>query len=256
MDLAENFLVKEKIPAGYLVSSLDSSAVATVEKSSLNNPALLGIVSTKPATTMGELIEGNVAPIALTGRVPAIVTTRNGNILMNDHLSVSSLVGVGAKQLHPGTSIGTALESTSNWNNYTCKTASTLDSITWPEDDGTNPEKPCFKLLDGTYVGKIMVFVNNTPYDPYAFGINDIGSLTLGGNPLTGYTVSSPLGIVRRISAYSDLVVARLQVGLLEVKKISIRKMDIIAKLQELSKIEISQQNQINALTKQIEKIK
>jgi hypothetical protein len=41
-----------------------------------------------------------------------------------------------------------------------------MDTIVWPADDGTNTAKPCFKLPDGTYVGKIMTFVNVTWFAP------------------------------------------------------------------------------------------
>jgi hypothetical protein len=41
-----------------------------------------------------------------------------------------------------------------------------LEAIQWPDDDGTNPAKPCFTLPDGTYIGKIMAFVNVGWWEP------------------------------------------------------------------------------------------
>lgn len=37
----------------------------------------------------------------------------------------------------------------------------------WPVDEnGDNPTKPCYQLPDGTFVGKIMVFLNISVYNP------------------------------------------------------------------------------------------
>jgi hypothetical protein len=47
-----------------------------------------------------------------------------------------------------------------------CKTAASIERIEWPEDNGKNSKRPCFRLPDGTYVGKIMAAVNVTWYDP------------------------------------------------------------------------------------------
>ena len=49
-----------------------------------------------------------------------------------------------------------------------CPIIPSIDSIVWPKDDGKNSLKPCFRLPDGTYVGKVMVAVNVSWYDPKA----------------------------------------------------------------------------------------
>jgi hypothetical protein len=42
-----------------------------------------------------------------------------------------------------------------------CPAAASLDQIPWPADvENYNPENLCFKLPDGTYIGKIMAYVN------------------------------------------------------------------------------------------------
>jgi len=52
--------------------------------------------------------------------------------------------------------------------NNSCQIVSSIEEITWPEDDGKNSLKPCFLLPDGTYVGKIMVMVSLSWFNPKA----------------------------------------------------------------------------------------
>jgi len=109
--------------------------------------------------------ESMLTPVALSGRVPAIVSSENGTIANGDAITSGSIPGVGVKAVNAGTTVGKALEPFAP-TDAACPAVSSFDSIVWPADDGTNTAKPCFKLPDGTYVGKIMTFINVTWFAP------------------------------------------------------------------------------------------
>jgi len=90
-----------------------------------------------------------------------IVSTGNGNILEGDHITSES-GEYGIKAVTAGPTIGKALESTDVWNDGVCNSVGSFEEINWPTDDS----KPCYKLPDGSYVGKIMAFVNVGWHDP------------------------------------------------------------------------------------------
>jgi len=109
----------------------------------------------------------NVVPIAHLGEASTMVRILPGEeIKTGDPISITPLTGVGGKATSAGEILGRALEPTSLWNQASCPAVSSIDAINWPEDDGSNPSKPCYKLPDGSIVGKIMVFVNVSWYDP------------------------------------------------------------------------------------------
>jgi len=74
------------------------------------DPLMIGVISKSPAMTLGEGGE-NKRPVALVGRVPVKVTTKNGEILVGDYLTSSDIPGVAMKATKPGRVIGIALES-------------------------------------------------------------------------------------------------------------------------------------------------
>jgi hypothetical protein len=149
-----------------------------------NSDEVLGVISTNPGfvgmlaedatdneitenITNGEEIDPHYQPVGLLGQVPVKVTNLNGKIKLGDPINLSSLPKYGAKATKTGQIVGRATQSTEHWNNQTCPVVSSLDDINWPNDKtGTNKAKPCFRLPDGTYVGKIMVYVNVSWYDP------------------------------------------------------------------------------------------
>ena len=156
-DLAEWISYTGQKPvAGELLSAANASQ--TVEKSNgAYQRGLLSFVSTKPHTTMGKQTENSV-PIVLAGRAPVIVTTRNGNIKNGDPITSSSMPGVGMRAWKAGITVGKALENTDDWNDANCPAVSSYENISWPEDDGTNPARPCFNV-NGVYIGKIMMMM-------------------------------------------------------------------------------------------------
>lgn len=167
MDIAENYYVSSPLIPGTLVQIAPNNTSAVEKAAADTNRTMIGVVSTNPAMILGEGIadESMLTPIALTGRIPAIVSSENGTITNGDAITVSATSGVGTKAIDAGTIVGKALEPFTP-DDATCQEASSIEGITWPEDDGTNPQKPCFKLPDGTYVGKIMTFANVGWYEP------------------------------------------------------------------------------------------
>ncbi|MDX9739298.1 MAG: hypothetical protein RBT33_02985 [Candidatus Dojkabacteria bacterium] len=147
----------------------DVNAKEKVVACTSGNQRIIGVVTTKPYTTMGEnrldYDYSKMSEIAVVGRIPTIVTSKNGDIRIGDSITVTNTKGVGQKTLKSGEVVGTALEDFVPSSMY-CPNVSSIDSINWPTDEGRNENKPCFRLPDGTYVGKIMLFLSISWYDP------------------------------------------------------------------------------------------
>ncbi len=191
-DYAEAMKSLETTSSGDLVV-LSNNISVEVSRNEYDNH-LIGIVSTNPAIVLTggarylrkDMVEGtNMSlddsdpAIALAGRVPAKVSTLNGPIKPGDPVTSSPLKGVGMRATRPGPIVGKALEG-AEWDEERCPVVESLDSIEWPEDDGSNPAKPCFRVPVGSldnetreelleyglsegdyvYVGKVMLFVD------------------------------------------------------------------------------------------------
>ena len=113
-DLAENYIVDGTFEAGDLVVLGQRPGVA--ERSDRpNDRKLLGVVSESPSLMIGETASGfTMAPIALTGRVPVRVSSKNGEIRKGDPITSSEIPGVGVRARTPGKIIGTAMEDFNN----------------------------------------------------------------------------------------------------------------------------------------------
>jgi len=170
-DLAENFPTKDKFLGIGDIVSIDEQYSVFVRKAE-NAQLAIGVVSTRPGYLLGENIQDlypseNFVPVALAGRVPVkVIKNQNEAIKAGDLITISSYPGIGALANKAGPVIGKALENNSYWNEQTCPFAPSVEEIIWPEDDGSNFAKPCFRLPDNTYIGKIMVFINLSWYDP------------------------------------------------------------------------------------------
>jgi hypothetical protein len=72
-----------------------------------------------------------------------------------------------------------------------------------------------------------------------------------------GYSIKNKNdSFITRISAFAQLVVAKIQAGLIETKKLIVDGVDIVKKLNELSAKVESQQKEIEALKEEIKKLK
>ncbi len=162
-DLAENYQSATELKPGQLVAIDPSKATGILVTSSEYQKNMLGVIATRPGLTLGGQ-DDNSYPVALTGRVPVIVTTSNGRILSGDPITSSTIAGVGMRGALAGTAVGMALEDSTHWDATTCSEVSAIDEIVWPEDDGTNSSQPCFRIVkegeNDTYIGKLMVFMH------------------------------------------------------------------------------------------------
>ncbi|KUK77775.1 MAG: putative T4-like proximal tail fiber [candidate division WS6 bacterium 34_10] len=175
-DVAEShYIIGIAIPGSIVAIEEDKKLEFTQADKSKDR--VIGVVSTHPSLVidaeggffvgydMKKRYENEKAPIALVGVVPTLVTSQKGNIQEGDYIGVSSIPGFGAKMVTEGDSVGKALEDFVPASQV-CIPVSSIENISWPEDKGRNEAKPCFILPDGTYVGKIMVFVNVSWHDP------------------------------------------------------------------------------------------
>ncbi len=190
-DLAENYQISGTALRGSLIS-VDNDNAKIVTVSSPNKSSLIGVVSTKPGAVMDvdggfqiayitkQTYTNEKAPVALIGATPVLVTSQNGSINIGDAIGISAIPGFGAKMVTAGNIVGKALEKLDT--NNTCQAVSSIDDIVWPEDDSKNSLKPCFKLPDDTYIGKVMVAVSISWFDPVAnvLAIGNLGNVGIG----------------------------------------------------------------------------
>jgi hypothetical protein len=122
-DYAEAYLSTDlNMQPGMLVTSDSENTDDMVETTTTSyDPTLTGVISTAPGTLIGDTstdnpIAGTKAyPIALTGRVPVLVTDENGPIKIGDYLTSSATMpGYAMKATHSGITIGQALASFDN----------------------------------------------------------------------------------------------------------------------------------------------
>ncbi len=66
--------------------------------------------------------------------------------------------------------------------------------------------------------------------------INSTGDITLSGNPVSGYTVSTPIGITQKIGAFANLVAANIHAGALITDELLTDKLNaVVATVQKLT---------------------
>ena len=132
------------------------------------NPGFIGMLAEDTTDNEITLDENNphYQPVGLLGQVPVKVTNLDGEIGMGDPVAISSLAKYGSKATDTGYIVGYATQATTDWNEQSCALVDNPNDINWPNDEtGTNKTKPCYQLPDGSYVGKIMVYVNPTWYE-------------------------------------------------------------------------------------------
>jgi collagen type VII alpha len=112
-DLAEIYYDKSGLTQPGNIIELTGEGPSQIALSTLaNREKSFGIVSTKPGQVLGEA-DGNGKPteVALVGRVPVKVTTKNGAIKAGDQITVSDIPGVGQLATTSGRVVGKALNS-------------------------------------------------------------------------------------------------------------------------------------------------
>ncbi len=247
-DLAEYFDTTGKLPqAGELVSSVDNTHVS--ETQSAYDSKVMGIVSTNPNTTYGAYSTSSI-PLALTGRIPAIVTSVNGNISNGDFIVSSPFPGIGMKPSKESYSVGKALESFTP-TAQTCTTITSLNNIPWPADDGLNVSKPCFQLkvssldlamqmilaidynlqpTDTIYIGKIMALANLSNYNPQIelTSTNNFTLISQNASNISNYIIKDFSGkLVQQVAVLSNALIGNLKAGAIISEELTTNKLTI-----------------------------
>jgi hypothetical protein len=115
-DLAENYYSDEALVPGTVVAT-DSSFIGGANIKKTNTPYqknTLGIVATSPGIVLGS-VQDNAYPVALSGRVPVLVTNENGPLYVGDRITTSSRPGYATKAIQAGKVIGQLLADTTDW---------------------------------------------------------------------------------------------------------------------------------------------
>jgi hypothetical protein len=264
IDLAEWYPVSPQF--------IDTNGVSTIKKATLvctdtsnndntsrvqpctesNSKNIVGIVSTNPWSTMGTSVLGKTnnveddinydggVEVALVGRVPVIVNSLTP-IKSGDMITSSTTSGIAQKTTQAGPTVGKVMES-SNWNDQRCPAVSSIESINWPiesdETDEINVNSPCYKLPDGSYIGKLVTFVNVSWYDSdinltatgevnvnYNISPEVLSSLGYDGtkNEIESatYSLTDSLGnTINRIGQFTEIASAKIKAGLISATNI------------------------------------
>ncbi|MFC1630108.1 beta strand repeat-containing protein [Patescibacteria group bacterium] len=112
-DYAEYYATIEGVEPGDIVVLDPENYLLAVKSEKIYDSHMIGIISTMPNITIGEVIpeEQNPQPVALKGRIPVKINLENGPIQVGDRLTSSSVPGVAMKAVESGPVIGIALES-------------------------------------------------------------------------------------------------------------------------------------------------
>lgn len=206
-------------------------------------------------------------PVALAGRVPVKVIYTNSDITFGDKITVSKFKGIGQKAQTSSVSVGTVLsefkkDNSGNIVGYQCQTADSIESIQWPDistiDDWSGIEKSCFKLPDGTFVGKVMVFVNTSTFDPEVYMTSTQG-YTLEQSIQNGQSLYSVKdqnnNLVSRIMSLAELIVGKIRAGVIETKQLIVDGVDVMKKLNELNQKVDNQEKELNELKQRLQQL-
>ncbi|MBP6913003.1 MAG: site-specific integrase [Candidatus Levybacteria bacterium] len=240
---------------------------------------IAGVVSTNPNITIGAQYK-DTTPLALSGRIPAIVVTFGDQISSGDTITSSPIPGVGMKMKKSGATVGKALESFSISDS--CKKVSSLENIKWPDDDGKNTSHPCFKVpvasfdsltltyleqygisqVDYLYIGKVMM-LSNLSWSNNEDLIASVNSATIVDNtiplsyidPSLAATIetlnsSSPSVIIsgetlQNAAAFSSAIAGKIKAGVVTARYIASE--NIAASYARISNLTV--QNGITAST-------
>src|SRR3990167_6389086 len=124
-----------------------------------------------------------IVPVAHLGTaITKVYLTPGEKINTGDPITSSEITRYGQKSTKAGTIIGKSSQ-VFDPSTLSCTAIADIDSVVWPEDPSkTNNTKPCFALPDGSHIGKVMVFVNVSYYDP-AIYLTDTGDLNIENAP-------------------------------------------------------------------------
>src|SRR3990167_1811276 len=151
-----------------------------------------------------------IVPVAHLGTAITKVYLKAGEkINTGDPITSSEITRYGQKSTKAGTIIGKSSQ-VFDPSTLSCTAIPNIDSVVWPEDPSkTNNTKPCFALPDGSHIGKVMVFVNVSYYDP-AIYLTSTGNLNIAKNINGNYQLTNKETLVDRIGAFANVVSANI----------------------------------------------
>lgn len=240
---------------------------------------IAGVVSTNPNITIGAQYK-DTTPLALSGRIPAIVMSFNENISPGDTITSSPIPGVGMKMKKSGATVGKTLESFVTDNS--CKTVPSIENIKWPDDDGKNTNRPCFKVpvasfdaltmtylaqlglsqVDYLYIGKVMI-LSNLSWSNNEDLIASVNSATIIDDTLPLSTLDPSLAAtiqtlnssspsvfvsgeaIQNVSAFSGVIAGKIKSGIITAQYIASE--NIAASYAKITNLNV--QNGITAST-------
>jgi hypothetical protein len=119
-DVAEDYndVTNDLTPGELVAMDPSGSTDDIVAATQANQNLMMGIISTAPGVELTGTQDSqttttlpNPKPVALSGRVPTLVSTENGSIAVGDPLTISSTPGVAMKATSSGEIIGRALQA-------------------------------------------------------------------------------------------------------------------------------------------------
>jgi hypothetical protein len=227
-DIAEYYQSSEKLEPGEIVVIDENQNNSMVRSTRAYQNTLTGVVSSTPGFVAGAYTEGGY-PIALSGRVPVLVSTINGPIKIGDPITSSDIPGVGMSACgrstegrkatcQAGPIVGKALEE------FKCPV---LDTGPINIDSGSGAGMT-------NCTGKITLFVNLGWYDPDVL-LTDSGDLKIISQDAT-YSgllaerdnfrsifklVNEKTGeIIERIGSFAELIAANIRAGRIETQEL------------------------------------
>ena len=232
LDYAENYPADPSNLAepGDVVSLTSLNGVAQVAPTGkYMDWGTIGVVSTTPGYVLddGQMPEPKV-PVALAGRVPVKVASKNGHIYIGDYLASSDIPGVAVRAITAGSVIGTAME------NY------------------TDP--------DPTKVGKVVMFIKNSylPFAPIILAedgnLSSLGypisseaaalSLGLQGAPSTDYSPQTTADNQQTATATQSAAVGSSLLAESEIKNLKNRMASVEAQVEDLRNLIVNSSSQ------------
>jgi hypothetical protein len=181
-DYAENITTSDpSIEAADVVMMDPDHPEQVIKAAGPYNQTVLGVISTNPGFVTNasepDADDETQRPLALSGRVPVKVTGENGPIEPGDYLTTSSTAGYAMKATESGAVIGRAMEG--------------------------------FNGSDVEDTGKVLMFIDNTSYNPAASANMQGSSLTLAG----AATIGGDLNVAGATTLANLQVTGNVQIG-------------------------------------------
>jgi hypothetical protein len=144
-DVAELYTSDMVLEAGDIVATDGRIAIKAAEGDTKHQ--IIGIVSTAPGLTLGLGPDDSgqgAYPVALAGRVPVKISLQNGPIAVGDHITLSSVPGIGMKADPFDPTVGIALES------YTATSTGNSIMVFMNLDSGADVQMLAQKIASST----------------------------------------------------------------------------------------------------------